>query len=114
MAVVVLDQAGHIITLEKQDGALMIASSASIAKAYGAISFQMSSRTIETIAKDRPELMQSVYHLTPGKILAAAGACLIIENGQVIGAAAASGDTSDNDELCAIAGIHAAGYQTEK
>jgi len=33
--------------------------------------------------------------------------------GAIIGAVGITGDTSDNDELCAVAGIEAAGFQAD-
>ena len=35
------------------------------------------------------------------------------QNKTVIGAVGISGDTSDNDELCALAGIEAAGFTAQ-
>ena len=43
----------------------------------------------------------------PGGVLAKAG------DGQVVGAIGISGDTSDNDEACAKAGIEAAGLTAD-
>jgi uncharacterized protein GlcG (DUF336 family) len=34
-------------------------------------------------------------------------------SGHVIGAVGVSGDTSDNDEICAVAGIEAAGFKAQ-
>ena len=43
-------------------------------------------------------------------LLPAAGGVLILNAGKnVIGAVGISGDTSDNDEICAVAGVEAAG-----
>ena len=42
------------------------------------------------------------------------GGVLVIDgDGQVIGAVGVTGDTSDNDEACALAGIAAAGLQAQ-
>ena len=40
-----------------------------------------------------------------GKIVAVPGGVLVKDNGTIIGAVGVTGDTSDNDETCAIAGI---------
>ncbi len=39
------------------------------------------------------------------------GVLILDEDGDVIGAVGISGDTGDNDELCALAGIAAAGFR---
>jgi uncharacterized protein GlcG (DUF336 family) len=36
---------------------------------------------------------------------------ILDDNGTLLGAVGVSGDTSDNDEICAIAGIEAAGLK---
>jgi uncharacterized protein GlcG (DUF336 family) len=41
------------------------------------------------------------------------GGVLVRRNGEIIGAVGISGDTSDNDEICAVAGIEAAGLTAE-
>jgi uncharacterized protein GlcG (DUF336 family) len=39
------------------------------------------------------------------------GGVLILDGAVLLGAVGVSGDTSDNDEVCAIAGIEAAGLK---
>jgi uncharacterized protein GlcG (DUF336 family) len=46
-----------------------------------------------------------------GALIPVAGGVLILAGGEVIGAVGASGDTSDNDEAAALAGIAAAGLE---
>ena len=43
-----------------------------------------------------------------GALVPVPGGVLIRRDGQIIGALGITGDTSDNDELCALAGIAAA------
>ena len=38
---------------------------------------------------------------------------MIKSGGEIIGAVGISGDTSDNDEICALAGIEAAGFDSD-
>ena len=42
-----------------------------------------------------------------------AGGVLILHAGQVIGSVGMSGDLSDNDEACMIAGMQKAGFEAE-
>jgi Haem-degrading len=52
----------------------------------------------------------AVRRIFPRGIVPVAGGVLIRdERGTLLGAVGISGDTSDNDEICAIAGIRAAG-----
>ena len=49
-----------------------------------------------------------------GKIITNPAGILIRDaSGEVVGAAGISGDTSDNDEICGIAGIEAAGLKAD-
>jgi uncharacterized protein GlcG (DUF336 family) len=50
----------------------------------------------------------------PKGMLPVPGGVLIrAEDGTLLGAAGVTGDTSDNDEICALAGIAAAGLQAD-
>ncbi len=49
----------------------------------------------------------------PAGVIAAAGGVIVIENGAPIGAVGVTVDTSDNDELAALAGITAAGLTAQ-
>ena len=70
----------------------------------------MGGRRVEAVAKERPHLTAGVSDLSGGRILPVVGGVLIRDgSGTVIGAVGISGDTSDNDEAAAIAGIEAAG-----
>ena len=49
-----------------------------------------------------------------GRLVPVAGGVLIRDGGnEVIGAVGVSGDTSDNDAVCAVAGIEAAGLTAD-
>jgi uncharacterized protein GlcG (DUF336 family) len=61
------------------------------------------------MAADRPSFIASLGHLAEGVVPVAGGVLLAGADGGLIGAVGVTGDTSDNDELCAIAGIEAAG-----
>jgi uncharacterized protein GlcG (DUF336 family) len=45
-----------------------------------------------------------------GALIPVPGGVLVRSNGETIGAVGVTGDTSDNDELAAVAGIEAAGF----
>lgn len=68
----------------------------------------ISSRIIGDMALERPTFVAAVANLADGGLIPAAGGVLIRSSeGLVIGAIGVTGDTSDNDELCALAGIGA-------
>ena len=53
----------------------------------------------------------AVNTLAQGRMVPVPGGVLIQDNGVLLGAIGISGDSSDNDEVCAVAGIEAAGLQ---
>ena len=68
------------------------------------------SRALEQRSKERPGFVNGLITASGGRLIPAAGGVLIKDdNGLTIGAVGISGDTSDNDETCAFAGIEAAG-----
>lgn len=70
----------------------------------------MSSRKIAEIAAERPTFVASLVGVARDGIVPAAGGVLLVaSDGSVIGAVGVTGDLSDRDEDCALAGIAAAG-----
>lgn len=80
-------------------------------KAYGAQALGVGSRAIHKMATDRPYLVAAASHVVGGLLVPVPGGVLVKDGqGQVLGAVGVSGDTSDNDEFAAAAGIEAAGF----
>lgn len=114
LCVAVLDAGGHLIALGREDGASNLRPQIAIAKASGALGLGVSSRRIGEMAAERPTFIATVAGLNPDGLLPAAGGVIVVgAEGQAIGAIGITGDTSDNDELCALAGIAAAGLQAQ-
>ncbi len=114
LGVSVLDAGGHLVAFQRQDGASFLRPQMSSGKAYAALAVGMGGRRVEAIARERPHLTTGVSDLSGGKILPVVGGVLIRDAaGTVIGAVGISGDTSDNDETAAIAGIETAGLTAD-
>ena len=109
LCVAVLDKGGHLIALQREDGASNLRPQIAMAKASGSLGLGVSYRTIGEMAAERPTFIASLASLTDAEIIPAAGGLLIKAGDAVIGAVGVTGDTSDNDETCAAAGIAAAG-----
>jgi uncharacterized protein GlcG (DUF336 family) len=111
VTVVVLDTAGHIKALQREDGATMIRQQIATAKAWGAVSMGISSRSLAGVAEHRPNFMNALIGMADGKIMPVPGGVLIRDaENNIIGSVGISGDVSDQDERCAIAGIESAGF----
>jgi uncharacterized protein GlcG (DUF336 family) len=112
MAVVVLDESGHVKSAQRQDGASMFRIDVATGKGWGAIGMGVSSRVLAQRAKENPNFFVTLAATAQGRFLPQPGAVLIKDGqGNVIGAAGASGGTGDEDEAICIAGVLAAGLQ---
>jgi len=70
----------------------------------------MGSRAIAKRAATDPAFVAAVTHAAGGALVPVPGGVLLRdEEGVLLGAVGISGDTSDNDEAAALAGIAAAG-----
>ena len=111
ITVEVLDAAGHLKAMQREDGATMIREQIATAKAWGAVSMGISSRSLASVAEERPIFMNALLNMAEGKIMPMPGGVLIRDTkNNLIGAVGISGDISDHDERCAIAGIEAVGF----
>ena len=114
VAVAVLDAAGHLKAFERQDGATHMRMEIAMGKAHGAVALGMGSRAIFRRAQEQAYFVNAVNALARGMLVPVPGGVLIRDAaGQVAGAVGISGDTSDQDEACAIAGIAAAGLAAD-
>lgn len=115
LTVAVLDAGGHGIALERQDGASTMRPQIASGKAATALALGVSSRAVGEMAAERPAFVGALGSLAQAGIVPAAGGVLVVDAaGDVIGAVGITGDTSDNDEACALAGIAAAGLTAKQ
>jgi uncharacterized protein GlcG (DUF336 family) len=113
MAVVVLDESGHIKSAQRQDGASMFRIDIARGKAWGAVGMGVPSRTLGERAKDNPNFFLSLAATAEGKFLPQTGAVLIKSaEGKILGAVGASGGTGEQDEEICAHGVHSAGLAT--
>ncbi|MDH7974710.1 heme-binding protein [Sphingomonas sp. AR_OL41] len=114
LAIAVLDPGGHLIAFARADGTSTLRPQIAMAKAGGALGMGMSSRKIGEMALERPTFAASLGPIAPHGVVPAAGGVIVVDAaGRPIGAVGVTGDTSDNDEICALAGIAAAGLTAQ-
>ncbi|MFA5964366.1 MAG: heme-binding protein [Sphingomonas sp.] len=114
LGIAVLDAGGHLIAFARADGTSTLRPQIAIGKAGGALGMGMSSRKIGEMALERPTFAASLGPIAPHGVVPAAGGVIVVDNaGRPIGAVGVTGDTSDNDEICALAGIAAAGLTAQ-
>jgi uncharacterized protein GlcG (DUF336 family) len=114
LTIAVLDAGGHLVTLQREDGASLLRPQIAIGKAWGAIALGKGSRLLALDAQQRPAFIAALNSLGQGSVVPAPGGVLIRDQqGAVVGAIGISGDTSDIDEQCAISAIEAQGLQAD-
>jgi uncharacterized protein GlcG (DUF336 family) len=106
LTVVVLDAGGHVVSVEREDGSSNNRFEIAFGKAYGALALGMGSRSLMARAEQQAYFITAAAAAVGGKLVPVPGGVLVKDAaGDVVGCVGVSGDTSDNDELAAIAGI---------
>ena len=109
LTVAVLDTAGCLVALKREDGSSLLRPQIAQAKAWGALAMGMGSRTLAHRAVTHPAFIAALSTLADGRMIPVPGGVLIRSSANVVlGAVGISGDHSDHDEACAVAGIEAA------
>ncbi|MEC8263080.1 MAG: heme-binding protein [Pseudomonadota bacterium] len=116
LSVVVLDIRGSLVAALSEDGCAQLRPKVAHGKANAAIGLGMGTRALMNRAEQQAYFVQAVNGVLGGDMVPVPGGVLIrTAEGELVGAVGISGDTSDNDEAAALAGIAAAGLtaQTE-
>ena len=114
LTVAVLDPGGHLVAFKREDKSGVLRFDIAFGKAWGALGMGFGSRTLFERAANTPQFFTMLAAASGGRIVTNPGGVLIRDAaGDIIGAVGISGDTSDRDEMCAIAGIEAAGLRAD-
>ncbi len=110
LGVAVLDVRGALVAYAAEDGSSLRRQDIALAKANGALGMGMGSRTLAARARIAPVFIGALAAQMQGGLAPAPGGVLVrTADGVLLGAMGVSGDTSDNDEAAALAGIAAVG-----
>jgi uncharacterized protein GlcG (DUF336 family) len=109
LGIAVLDSGGHLLVFQREDGAGFARFHIAFGKAWGALGMGFGTAELADRAAKSPVFVTSVAAATQGRMIPSPGGVLITDGHETVGAVGISGDTGNNDEACAIAGITAAG-----
>lgn len=110
LCVVVLDAGAHPLVVKRDERASIHRADIATAKAGSCLAMGFGGRELARRAALVPHFFDSLASVLPTGMVAVPGGVLIRDaDGALVGAVGVSGDTSDNDEICAVAGIDAAG-----
>lgn len=113
LAVSILDLRGALKAFAAQDGTSLKRGEIALGKANGALALGMGTRALMKRAEQQPYFISAAGAAVGGSLVPVPGGVLIKQAGAVIGVVGVSGDTSDNDELAAVAGITGAGLDAD-
>ncbi len=113
ITIAVLDAGGHLKALAREDGTSNLRAEIAQGKARGAIAMGLGSRALFNRAQEQPYFIQSMNALAGGSLVPVPGGVLVRDHNEIIGSVGITGDTSDNDEQCAVFAIEAAGFSAD-
>lgn len=108
LTVVVLDAGGQIKVVKRDDGSSLLRFEIARGKAWGTLGMGFGGREIARRAVKQAGFYSALSAMSGGRMVPVPGGVLIKSDGEIIGAVGISGDTSDNDETCAVYGIRSA------
>ncbi|HTS93975.1 MAG TPA: heme-binding protein [Stellaceae bacterium] len=110
LTVAVLDAGGCLVVLKREDNSSLLRPQLASAKAWGCLGMGFGGRELQRRSEKAPAFVGALMALAEGRMIPVPGGVLIRDpGGAIVGAVGISGDTSINDEICAVAGIKAAG-----
>ncbi len=114
LTVAVLDAGGHLVAFKREDRSGILRLDIAFGKAWGALGMGFGSRELAERAGKQQTFYTVLASVSSGRLVPVPGGALIKNAaGAVIGAVGFSGDTSDRDEACALAGIETAGLAAQ-
>jgi uncharacterized protein GlcG (DUF336 family) len=114
LTVAVLDSGGHLVAFKREDKSGILRFDIAFGKAWGALGMGFGSRTLASRAAKTPQFFTMLAAASGGRMVTNPGGVLIKDaSGTIVGACGISGDASDKDEMCAVAGIEAAGLKAD-
>ena len=111
LTVVVLDAGGHMVAMKREDKSGILRAEIATGKAWGTLGMGFGGREFARRAAGGGAIfLQALMAASGGRIVPAPGGVLVRDDaGEIVGSVGISGDTSDKDETCAVAGVTAAG-----
>ena len=109
LSVVILDPRTSLVACNSEEGVSQMRWRIAQGKANAAIAIGMGTRALMNRAEQQAYFIQAVNGVLGGDMVPVPGGVLIKDSGgTIVGAVGITGDTSDNDEAAAVAGIEAA------
>lgn len=114
LTVAVLDAGGQLKALKREDRSSLLRPEIALGKAWGCLGMGFGGRELARRAGAAPGFFAVLSDASDGRMVPVPGGVLIRDSGnEIVGAVGISGDASEQDEVCAVAGIQAAGLRAD-
>jgi len=109
LTVIVLDAGGQTKVIKRDDGSSLLRPEIAMGKAWGTLGMGFGGRDLARRAAKAPAFFGALSDMSGGRMVPVPGGVLIQSDaGDILGAVGVTGDTSENDEACAVYGIRSA------
>ncbi|MFC9894471.1 heme-binding protein [Nocardia sp. NPDC127579] len=105
VTVAIVDSGGHVLTVDRMDGAPPLSARIAPAKATSVALFHRDGTELTRLGEAWPTLFAQLDQVAGVPIIAGAGSRLVTMGDIVVGAIAVSGGRPDHDDACAEAGV---------
>ena len=110
LTVAVLDAGGQLKVLKREDKSSLLRPEIAIGKAWGVLGMGLGGRELNRRATKVPIFYNALSDMSGGRMVPVPGGVLIrSDKKDILGSVGISGDTSENDETCAVYGIQSVG-----
>jgi len=110
----VVDSGGHLIAMQRQDGVTFMRGHVCQAKAWSAVALGVNTSAIAARYESRTReegFINAQNAYSGGRVMPLPGGVLVVDgSGEVCGGLGVSGAKPEEDEVCAMAGVEAAGF----
>ena len=114
LTVVVLDAGGQMVVLKREDNSSLLRPEIAMGKAWGVLGMGFGGRELARRAANAPAFFNALSDMSGGRMVPNPGGVIIRSaSGAILGSIGISGDTSENDEICAVFGIESVGLKPD-
>ncbi len=107
MSVAVLDDGGHLVSVDRMDGTSFNSERQATGKAFTSIISRQPSATVADLMTTAPNRFYGIMNMWPGQVYLVSGGLPLAVNNRLVGSVGVSGLPSGVDEKAAQAGIAA-------
>lgn len=112
MSFAVMDPGGHLLALERMDGALWVTADVAQGKAWTSAAYGVPSDAQKEKMVPMPNFSAAITSMTHGRFTPQTGAVPVYRDGVLLGAIGGSGGTGAQDEAACTAAVEGEGFRT--